>query len=60
MEEAECKKKREEEESQQPDTNTSVNKRFSTSMSPTDLAEWLLNELGSDFKDDIDKLKGRE
>ena len=57
LEEAE-RKKREEEESQEADTNTLVNKRFSASMSPTELAEWLFDELGSDFKDDIDKLKG--
>ena len=32
-------------------------KMFCESMSPTELAEWLLEDLGNDFADDINKLK---
>lgn len=53
------KKKREEEQSklEQLSTTPASKIEFSESMSPTDLAEWLLEEIGSDFKDDINKLK---
>lgn len=32
-------------------------KMFCESMSPTELAEWLFEDLGDDFADDINKLK---
>ena len=35
------------------------NKMFSESMSPAELAEWLLEELGNEFKDDINKLRSK-
>ena len=38
-------------------SSTGKTKIFSESMSPTELAEWLLEDLGSDFADDINKLK---
>ena len=38
-------------------SSTDKTKTFSESMSPTELAEWLLEDLGSDYGDDIDKLK---
>jgi hypothetical protein len=36
---------------------TCKTKVFCESMSPTELAEWLFEDLGNDFADDIDKLK---
>lgn len=57
IEEAEKMKKAKEEEMQQSVTPASAT--FSESMSPVELAEWLLKELGSEFKDDIDKLRSK-
>ena len=31
---------------------------FSLKMGPDQLAEWLVKQYGSDYKDDIDKLRG--
>lgn len=38
-------------------SSTSKPRMFCESMSPTELAEWLLEDLGDDFADDINKLK---
>lgn len=57
IDKAEKIKTAKEEEMQQSVTPASVT--FSESMSPAELAEWLLKDLGSDYKDDIDKLKSK-
>lgn len=54
--EAEIKKKEKEQRSLSV-SSTGKTKIFSESMSPAELAEWLLEDLGSDFADDINKLK---
>lgn len=32
--------------------------KFSESLGPNDLALWLFQEIGNDYRDDIEKLKG--
>ena len=56
QEEAE-KRKNEKEQRSLSVSSTGKTKTFSESMSPAELAEWLLEDLGSEFADDIDKLK---
>ena len=57
IEEAEKIKKAKEEEMQQSVTPSL--ETFSESMSPAELAEWLLKDLGSEYNDDIDKLESK-
>ena len=39
--------------------NTGRILEFSESLGPNDLAFWLFQELGNDYKEDIEKLKGQ-
>ena len=51
-----AEKKKEVEERKRSD---SEKRTFRDTMSPAELAEWLLEELGSEYKDDVDKLKSK-
>ena len=51
-----AEKKKEVEERQRSD---SEKRTFCETMSPAELTEWLLEELGSEYKDDIDKLRSK-